>query len=219
MAATNANDGKKAVDNRGSKYDNHKNGTSQKSGRTTNYTSKEQGVNKPYNRENRPFRKEQEESNSNKPIAKGHTPLQKDTKYGEKLTNRDKKPNAYNKVTRSSGYNKVAKSAGYNGYNKDNDEEMNSNNHSRGKGQRTNDSRIKVGQKDKEKQPDKIETIKRLEKEKKVLDRKNHELEQKQDKKVQKVKVKQRRTTTIDWTKGYANGLYGDDDEDYTEFM
>jgi hypothetical protein len=62
-------------------------------------------------------------------------------------------------------------------------------------------------------------TIKRLEKEKKVLVRKSHDLEQKQDKPMQKVKLKQRRTNAIDWTKGYANGLYGDDDEDYTEYM
>ncbi|MGB8455121.1 MAG: hypothetical protein WCD89_22675 [Anaerocolumna sp.] len=33
-----------------------------------------------------------------------------------------------------------------------------------------------------------------------------------------KPQIKQRRTNNIDWTKGYANGRYGDDDEDYTEF-
>lgn len=219
MAATNANDGKQALDHRGSKYDNHKNETSQKSGRTTNYVSKEPGINKPHNRDNKPFRKEPGNINTDKSNGKGRTPFQKDTKYDERLGSKDKKPDTYNKGFKSGGYNKTGKSTGYNGYHKDNDEEQYGKNHSNGKSQRTNDARIKAGHKDKEKQPDKIETIKRLEKEKKVLVRKNHDLEQKQDKQVQKVKIKQRRIHTIDWTKGYANGLYGDDDEDYTEYM
>jgi len=213
VAATNANDGKRALDNRGNNgfNDNYKNGTSQKSGKT-NFTSEEQRANKPYNKENKPYHKNHKEIKTENTSNKERNSFRKDTKYGEKSDNKDKKPYSNTKNFRN---------AGYNGYNKDkdNDEDKYGRNHSGGKGQKTSDSRIKAGQKDKEKQPDKIETIRRLEKEKKALERKNQELEQKYEKPARNVKVKQRRTNNIDWTKGYANGLYGDDDEDYTEYI
>ncbi|MFV0343637.1 MAG: hypothetical protein ACK5JH_12255 [Anaerocolumna sp.] len=205
MTVTNANDGKKALDNHG--YDRHndkpRNGASQKSGRT-GFTKGDQGKDKSDQGENRPFKKDYSKKESFTG-QKGSKP----TTQGNGLY-KDKKPNTYNKNTRS---------AGYNGYNKDkdSDEDKLGKNQRNFKGQGKNDTRIKAGQKEKEKQPDKIETIKRLEKEKKVLVRKKQELEQKQDKMI--MKVKQRRTNTIDWTKGYSKGLYGDVDEDYKEYL
>ena len=70
--------------------------------------------------------------------------------------------------------------------------------------------------KEKEQQPDKFETIKRLEREKKAMQKKQ---ESKKTEKQAKPQVKQKRTNNIDWTRGYQNGLYGDDDEDYTMLM
>ncbi|WP_343209742.1 hypothetical protein [Anaerolentibacter hominis] len=65
-------------------------------------------------------------------------------------------------------------------------------------------------------QADKIEVMKRLEREKKVKQRK-----QEHDGKERPVKAhgKQKNGKNIDWTRGYQNGLYGDDDESYTEFL
>ncbi|MFU0827176.1 MAG: hypothetical protein ACFWTJ_06490 [Lachnoclostridium sp.] len=72
--------------------------------------------------------------------------------------------------------------------------------------------------KEKEQQPDKLVTIKRLEREKKALLKKKTELDEKAERR-SKPQIKHRRTKNIDWTRGYANGLYGDDDENYTEYM
>jgi hypothetical protein len=68
--------------------------------------------------------------------------------------------------------------------------------------------------KEKEQQPDKFETIRRLEKEKKAMEKKIQESEKKQEK-ATKPQAKKKRSNNIDWTKGYENGLYNDDDEDY----
>lgn len=83
---------------------------------------------------------------------------------------------------------------------------------------RVGKAKPKVVTKEREQQPDKIETIKRLEREKKALRKKSMEEERKTDK-PNKPMIKQKRTSNIDWTKGYNMGLYGDDDEYYTEYM
>ena len=73
-----------------------------------------------------------------------------------------------------------------------------------------------TGSKEKEQQPDKFETIKRLEKEKKVMLKKQ---ESKKTEKAAKPQMKQKRANNVDWTRGYQNGLYDDDDEDYTMLL
>lgn len=104
------------------------------------------------------------------------------------------------------------------GFGKDDDYETdNKRGKNHGNGGIRQDMKSKTPNKEKELQPDKMETIKRLEKEKKALERKNQELEREKQNKPQ---AKKRRTGNIDWTKGYAKGLYGEDDEeDYTDFF
>lgn len=99
-------------------------------------------------------------------------------------------------------------------YNKDKDYDKDS---KFGEKHRGSESKAKSVSKEKEQQPDKIETIKRLERERKALLKKSMEEERKSDK-PNKPMIKHKRTSNIDWTKGYNMGLYGDDDEDYTEY-
>lgn len=102
------------------------------------------------------------------------------------------------------------------GFNKD-EEEENDKRFGKAKHQRGDIKGRDSLNKEKEPQPDKLETSKRLEKEKKVLERKNQEME---NEKPNKPSMKKRRTGNINWTKGYTTGLYGDDDEeDYTEYF
>lgn len=107
-------------------------------------------------------------------------------------------------------------------YNKDKDYDSDyklGKSYSGGREQRMNDFRSKTSQsKEKEQQPDKLVTIKRLEREKKALQRKKQDFEERTERR-NKPQIKHRRTNNIDWTRGYANGRYGDDDEDYTEYM
>ncbi len=64
----------------------------------------------------------------------------------------------------------------------------------------------------KEQQPDKIEIINRIEKEKKAIQKK--QAERKNNKPVKQQQSKPKRTNNIDWTKEYENGSYDDDDLD-----
>lgn len=132
----------------------------------------------------------------------------KDTLKGEKLQKQNKKSYEYYKDLKMSAYKEYSKD-------KDLDNEDRYGKHSSSKSQKSADSRGKAI----EQQPEKMDKSIRLEKEKKALERKNQELEDRFEKPKRKIRMKQRRTKTIDWTKGYAQGLYGDDDEDYTEYM
>ena len=69
----------------------------------------------------------------------------------------------------------------------------------------------KADAKPKEQQTEKIEIINRLEKEKKVIQKKS---EIKKEVKAPKVQAKPKRVNNIDWTKEYENGSYDDDDLD-----
>lgn len=108
---------------------------------------------------------------------------------------------------------------GGNGFHKDDDyDENNQRRKGYSSGGQRSDGKAK-GTRDKEKEPqsDKLETVRRLEKEKKALERKSQELEKEKQSKPQ---LKKKRTSNVDWTKGYAKGLYGDDDEeDYSEYF
>jgi hypothetical protein len=70
-----------------------------------------------------------------------------------------------------------------------------------------------IQRKDNDLQPDKLETIKRLEREKKVIQKKSREEE------IEKPKHLQNKPRKIikDWTKGYEYGLL-DDEADYSEY-
>ncbi|QHQ60811.1 hypothetical protein Ana3638_08555 [Anaerocolumna sedimenticola] len=208
MATTNANDSRPR-DNRGNARlnDNHRPGTS----RETGMTGQGNRDNKPFNRENKPYNKDNKSSNS---YSRENKPYNKDSKpYGRKDSNDTRTTGSYNNRTRN------LKGGGYN---KDNDYDNDNKygkGYSSGKDQRMGDSRSRTSpNKEKEQQPDKFETIKRLEREKKAIQKKSQEINKKSER-PNKPQLKHRRTNNIDWTKGYANGRYGDDDEDYTEFM
>ncbi|WMJ90042.1 hypothetical protein [Anaerocolumna sp. MB42-C2] len=208
MATTNANDSRPR-DNRGNARlnDNHRPGTSRETG-NNGITGQGNRDNKPFNRENKPYNRE------NKPYNRENKPYNKDSKpYGGKDLKETKSTGNYsrNKDLKGSGYNKDKDYDSDNKYGKG---------YSGGKDQRMGDSRNKSSQnKEKEQQPDKLETIKRLEREKKAIQKKSQEISNKKSERPNKPQLKQRRTNNIDWTKGYANGRYGDDDEDYTEFI
>ena len=210
MATTNANDSRPR-DNRGNARlsDNHRPGTSRETG-NIGMTGQGNRDNKPFNRENKPYNKENKSYNS---LGRENKPYSKDPKpYGGKDSKDDKTAGNYsrNRNLKGSGYNK----------DKDYDsDKMYGKGYSSGKDQRMGDSRSRSSQnKEKEQQPDKFETIKRLEREKKAIQKKSQEINKKSER-PSKPQIKHRRTNNIDWTKGYANGRYGDDDEDYTEFM
>lgn len=124
-----------------------------------------------------------------------------------------------NKANKSTGeYNKNRDFKGVS-FNKDDDYE-NDNNYGKGygKGKDQRDSRSKSGQM-KEQQSDKYETLKRLEKEKKIKQKKMDQEFSGKLERPNKPMIKHRRTNNIDWTKGYEKGLFDDDDELYTEYM
>lgn len=201
MATTNANDSRPR-DNRSREARSNENYKPRTSRDSANAAS-EQG-----RREYKPFNREKKSYNYNKDSKSFG--VNKDNKVG--------------KTAGSIGKSKDYKSGGYSNssYNKDKDLD-NDNKHGKGYGsgrdQRMGEAKSKAGQnREKEQQPDKFETIKRLEKEKKVMQRKNEEFNRKSER-PNRTAVKQRRTNNIDWTRGYANGLYGDDDEDYTEYL
>lgn len=224
MATTNANDSRPR-DNRGNNMnarlnENHRPGTSREIGNNHGMTGQGNRDSKPFNRENKPYNKENRPGNSfnkeNKPgnsYNRENKPYNKDSKPYSGKDNKDGRP--------SGNFNRGRDQKG-GGYNKDKDYDSDNRygkGYSSGRDQRMGDSRTKTSQsKDKEQQPDKFETIKRLEREKKAVQKKNQEINKKSDK-PSKPQVKQRRTNNIDWTKGYESGRYGDDDEDYTEFL
>lgn len=201
MATTNANDsrpgdyrGREARTNLDYKPRNSQNNRS-----SSTMSGQGNQEKKPFTRDGKPYNKENSSYNKEaRPYGTGRAG--KDTKsLGGFNRTKDFKGNGYNKDKDYDGENKFGK-----GYGKD---------------QRMGESRTKTGQnKEKEQQPNKLETIKRLEKEKKVMQKKSEEINKNADK-PNKPLIKQRRTNNIDWTKGYAKGLYGEDDEDYTEYL
>lgn len=66
----------------------------------------------------------------------------------------------------------------------------------------------------KEQQPDKMEVVKRLEKEKKAVQKKSKDNRKKNQQARPQVRVK--RTNNIDWTKEYENDSFDDDDMYYS---
>jgi len=120
------------------------------------------------------------------------------------------------KFGKTGGYNKN-RDFKSNPFNKDDDYENDKN---YGRGNQRTESRSKSGQtKEREQQPDKFETLKRLENEKKIKQKKLDQEFGSKSEKPNKPLVKHRRTNNIDWTKGYEKGLFDDDDEIYTEYL
>ena len=107
-------------------------------------------------------------------------------------------------TSRPSSYQKQRNYQG--NYYKDKDEENEIGSKRNVKGKET-----KKGSQSKEQQPEKLETIKRFEREKKIMQKKNSIEELEKDKRPQ---LKKRRMEHINWTKSYEDGLY-DPEEDY----
>ena len=91
---------------------------------------------------------------------------------------------------------------GYNPYDKDKDDDVRPN------------QRAKSSQRDskKEQQPDKIEIMNRIQKEKKAIQKKQSE--NRKNNKPVRPQAKPKRSNNIDWTREYENGSYDDDDLD-----
>ena len=64
----------------------------------------------------------------------------------------------------------------------------------------------------KEQQPDKMDIVKRLEKEKKAMQKKNNQNSQKNKANTGRVQRPMKRSNNIDWTREYENDSYDDDD-------
>ena len=67
----------------------------------------------------------------------------------------------------------------------------------------------------KEQQPDKMDIVKRLEKEKKAMQKKNNQNSQKNKANAGRVQRPVKRSNNIDWTREYENDSYDDDDMSY----
>ena len=67
----------------------------------------------------------------------------------------------------------------------------------------------------KEQQPDKMEVVKRLEKEKKAMQKKNQDSSKKRNQQA-RPQVRIKRTNNIDWTREYENDSFDDDDMYYS---
>jgi hypothetical protein len=89
--------------------------------------------------------------------------------------------------------------------------------HKGARGRKATEARVKSASgKDKEQQPDKFETIKRLEREKKAVQKKIREEDDSE--KIKRSIPKQKKGSKIDWTKGYQYGLL-DEEVDYSEYL
>ncbi|SHO47826.1 hypothetical protein [Anaerocolumna xylanovorans] len=209
MSTINAKDSSRPTDNRGlNRYNQNRTDTGGKSDKT--------GTGRPYVAGSNKNRTMNQTAWSNKE--------QRDVKLNgvrnNKNTNSVSGGNRDNRGTRPNGNGKPFGYGGGYGFHKDDDyEDGNRKNKYSAGGQRSEVKSKSAPGKEKEPQSDKLETIKRLEKEKKALERRNQELE-KEKAKQNKPPMKKKRTGNIDWTKGYAKGLYGDDDEDdYTDYF
>lgn len=87
---------------------------------------------------------------------------------------------------------------------------------SKGAGQSDRSSQTGKDTKIKEQQPDKMDIVKRLEKEKKAIQKKNEQNSYKSAKSQKsRPQVRVKRTNNIDWTREYENDSYDDDDAYY----
>ncbi|MDE6312760.1 MAG: hypothetical protein K2M46_03935 [Lachnospiraceae bacterium] len=100
----------------------------------------------------------------------------------------------------------------------DKDEEESSYKYSRGNDRRNQKSQqmSKENAKIKEQQPDKMDIVKRLEKEKKAMEKKsNNQNSSKNKGNTKRVQRPIKRSNNIDWTREYENDSYDDDDMSY----
>lgn len=136
---------------------------------------------------------------------------QENRSYNKNRNAYDSNRRSVNGAKDSRGYQR---NDSYGGFRKDKDY---GDEHDKTANQRVRETKVSSS-KEREQQSDKLETIKRIEREKKAMQKKQ-ENNKKNEKVSARVPKKQKRANNIDWTKGYENGLYGDDDEDYTEYM
>lgn len=103
-------------------------------------------------------------------------------------------------------------------FEKDKDEEESDYKHSRGNDRRSQKSQqlSRENAKIKEQQPDKMDIVKRLEKEKKAMQKKNNNQNNGKTKAGSgRVQRPVKRSNNIDWTREYENDSYDDDDMSY----
>lgn len=118
----------------------------------------------------------------------------------------DRKEGFRNKRDSRSGYSKDRGqrkgNGGYNPYDKDREDKR--------------ETRTKSSSASKEKvsQPDKVEIINRIEKEKKAMQKKMADRKNGSKNKANRPAARPKRTGNIDWTKAYENDSYDDDDFD-----
>lgn len=148
-------------------------------------------------RKDRPERKDYRKNNRNNEEGRGGS------REGYKGNSKgDRKPGYAGKGKNEYSSSKSSGSRGYNPYDKDRNEDVRPNN------------RTKSSQKDskKEQQPDKIEIMNRIEKEKKAIQKK--QAENRKNNRPVRQQAKPKRSNNIDWTREYENGSYDDDDLD-----
>ena len=128
--------------------------------------------------------------------------------YKKDFKSKDGSKNNFNSNSNTNGnankpFKKKTSDRSYmNSYNKDKDEEENV---------RPQRKQTPKDNKAKEQQPDKIEIMNRIEKEKKAIQKKKAE---RKNNKPARVQNRPKRTNNIDWTREYENDSYDDDDLD-----
>jgi hypothetical protein len=125
---------------------------------------------------------------------------------------RDNGSRAKNGYTKPGNLREHNRNASHYGKNFDKDEEEENKG---ARSHRASDARAKSAQTKGKDQPfDKMETMKRLEREKKALQKKSRDEE---EERMPRTMVKQRKNSKNDWTKSYQSGIL-EDDEDYSEY-
>lgn len=82
------------------------------------------------------------------------------------------------------------------------------------KGHKAADKAKNYQSKEKEQQPDKLETLRRLEREKKAIRKKNRNDEEEYEK-IRHPQMKSKKSPKKDWTKNYLDGMYDEEDDYY----
>lgn len=138
---------------------------------------------------------------------------------GKKFQNSDKKDLRPNRSGNDNGQKKAYKSnvskSGNKNYKKNNDRNYN-NPYDKDSDENSRPQRRQTANRDrdnkvKEQQPDKMEIINRIEKEKKAMQKKQAE---RRNSKPVRQQSRPKRTNNIDWTRAYENDSYDDDDLD-----
>lgn len=146
---------------------------------------------------------------------RGYNKDNRDKAYTSKYKNGDAKRNTRSKNNDRRNSQSGGNNTG-NDHGKDYKKSYSSNGRNNAKGfnrqsDRDRNSSVKKENKVKEQQPDKMDTIRRLEKEKKAMQKKNDSKNHKSKTQKSRPQMKMKRTNNIDWTKEYENDSFDDD--------